>query len=117
MNNKDFENIVNTQLDICKNILCDKSKEYDFGKDRLRSFKVASKLLNNNPKEALLGYLTKHIISIYDMVPESKNFTYDKFEEKITDAINYLLLLKGLLYEEKFSDTESPFDKIVNFKG
>lgn len=104
MNNKEFEKVVDEQLFLCKNVLCDKSKEYDFGDDRLHSFKVAANLLKTTPEEALLGYLTKHIMSIYDMVPEVNNFTYEKFSEKITDAMNYLLLLKGLLYERKIDN-------------
>ena len=106
MNNKNFETLMNEQFEICKNVLCSKSKEYDFGDDRLHSFKVAAALLKQTPEEALLGYLTKHIMSIYDMVPEVNNFTYEKFSEKLTDSINYLLLLKALLYERKI-DNES----------
>ena len=30
MDNKQFETIVDNQLTICKNVLCNKSKEYDF---------------------------------------------------------------------------------------
>lgn len=101
MDNKEFEKIVNEQLEVCKSVLCNKSKEYDFGKDRLHSFKAAAAFLNSTPEEALLGYMTKHLMSISDMVHAVDNFTYEKFEEKITDTMNYLLLLKGLLYERE----------------
>ena len=87
-------------LEYLNNLIYIESKEYDFGEDRLHSFKVAGQLLKSTPEEALLGYLTKHIMSIYDMVPEADKFTYNKFNEKITDTINYLLLLKGLLKEK-----------------
>ena len=107
MNNKDFEKLVDEQFEICKSVLCNKSKEYDFGEDRLHSFKVAGQLLKSTPEEALMGYLTKHIMSLYDMVPEVNKFTYDKFNEKITDTMNYLLLLKGLLYERKLDNEEN----------
>ena len=104
MNNVEFEKLVDEQFKICKSILCEKSKEYDFGEDRLHSFKVAGQLLKSIPEEALMGYLTKHIMSLYDMIPEINKFTYDKFNEKITDTMNYLLLLKGLLYERKIDE-------------
>ena len=105
MTNKKFEELVEEQFTICNQLLCNKSQEYDFGKDRLHSFKVAAELLKTTPEEALLGYLTKHIMSIYDMIPEVNNFSFDKFMEKITDTINYLLLLKGLLYERKIDNS------------
>ena len=101
MDNKLFKNIVDEQLTICKNVLCNKSKEYDFGEDRLHSFKAAAAFLNSTPEEALLGYMTKHLMSISDMIHTVDKFTYKKFEEKITDTMNYLLLLKGLLYERE----------------
>jgi len=107
MNNKDFEKLVDEQFEMCKSVLCNKSKEYDFGEDRLHSFKVASQLLKSTPEEALMGYLTKHIMSLYDMVPEIDKFSYDKFNEKIVDILNYCLLLKGLLYERKKIDESS----------
>lgn len=99
MINDKFEKVVDDQFKLCKELLINKSKEYDFGDDRLHSFKVAAAMLKTTPEEALLGYLTKHIMSIYDMVPEVNKFTMHKFSEKITDTINYLLLLKALLYE------------------
>ena len=104
MINDKFEKVIDEQFTICKELLTSKSKEYDFGEDRLHSFKVAAAMLKTTPEEALLGYLTKHIMSIYDMVPEVDKFTYEKFSEKITDTINYLLLLKGLLYERKLDN-------------
>ena len=99
MNNKDFAKVAEKQVNTCWNVLCDKSPEYDFGEDKFRNFKKASALLGISQEEVLLGYLTKHIISLCDMIPKANDFTEDKFEEKITDTINYLLLLKGMLAE------------------
>lgn len=103
MNNSDFTKVVEDQLAYCTSLLIDKSKEYDFGSDRLHSFKVAADLLKSTPKEALLGYLTKHIISVYDMCKSKESFPIEKWDEKITDCINYFLLLKGLITEEYVS--------------
>ena len=37
---------------------------------------------------------SKHFISLTDMINSGKEFNKDVWDEKITDAINYLLLLK-----------------------
>lgn len=103
MTHKEFEKVVDEEIAYVKELLCSKSKEYDFGQDRFHSFKVGANLQGVSQEECLLGYLTKHIISIYDMSkPEQiKNFPYEKYVEKITDYINYGLLLLGMIKEEK----------------
>ena len=100
MTNSDFNKIVNEQLKCCTNLLCVKGNEYDSStEDRLHSFKVAAKLQGVSPKEALAGMLAKHTVSIYDMMRDGEH-SIEKWNEKITDHINYLLLLKALVYEE-----------------
>ena len=89
------------QLERCKKIFSDKSKEYALDTDRLSSFKQGAKLQNITPKQCLLGMMTKHIISIYDMVRTNKEYDLHLWSEKITDIINYLILLKALVVEEK----------------
>ena len=100
MNAKDSNKIILDQLKICERLLCSKAKEYSLDTDRFASFKTGAKLQGITPKQCLLGYATKHIVSISDMIRTNKKFTLDRWEEKITDAINYLLLLKTLVTEE-----------------
>ena len=111
MDNMEFKRIVEEQLNHCVNLLGIKSNEYDFGDDRLHSFKVAGDLLHRTPKEALLGYMTKHIISVYDMCRSDKSFDLGKWTEKIGDSINYLLLLKGLIVEENQHEVKDNRDE------
>ena len=96
----DFNKIVNDQLELCKNVLTCKGKEYAFTEDRLKSFKSAAALLDTNSKYALCGQLAKHIVSIIDMCKSDKYFPEDKWNEKISDAINYLCLLKAIVIED-----------------
>lgn len=106
MTNEHFKMIVEGQLKLCENLLVVKGIEYsEPGKntdDRLHAFKVAAALQNISPKEALAGMMAKHTVSIYDMCrnKDSENYTIEKWEEKISDHINYLLLLKALIIEE-----------------
>ena len=107
MNHKEFTDVVTKELDYVRELLCSKSKEYDFGEDRFHSFKVGGQLQGISQEKCLLGYLTKHIISIYDMCGKVEEFSFEKFQEKITDYINYGLLLLGMIQEEKNKENEA----------
>ena len=100
---KDFNKLVEIKLEKIKQVLVNKTAEYNLDTDRLSVFKQAGNLQNITPEKALLGMLTKHIISIYDMVNSGDLYTLEKWDEKCIDAINYLLLLLGL-EEERHND-------------
>ena len=102
MDNEKFSNVVEDQLTYCKRLLLAKGQEYspkELINDRLHQFKVAAAIQRCSPKEALVGMMAKHTISIFDMCHDDKS-SYEKWEEKITDHINYLLLLKAIVREE-----------------
>lgn len=98
MTNEKFNEIAEKQLEICKEYLCKKGEEYNPTLDRLEFFKQAAVLENITPEKALAGMMAKHTISIYNLI---NDHIYDQaiWEEKITDHINYLLLLKALISE------------------
>ena len=98
---KDFNTLVESKLDKVKSILIKKTAEYNLDEDRLSVFKRAGALQSESAEEALLGMLTKHIISIYDMVKSKGDYPIEKWEEKCIDSINYLLLLLALEEEKK----------------
>ena len=104
MTNEYFNKIVEDQLEFCKSLLITKGIEYGENKnniDRLHAFKAAAAVQNITPKEALIGMMAKHTISIYDMCKSTEVFPMKKWKEKITDHINYLLLLNALIIEEQ----------------
>lgn len=70
-------------------------------KDRLAHFKKAAAIMSTTPKAALLGMLSKHIVSVSDMCTDSRDYPIEKWDEKITDSINYLLILRAIVEEEK----------------
>lgn len=100
MTQERFETIVQEQLSITCELLITKGKEYSPDGDRLEVFKKAAHLQGETPKQALCGMLAKHVISVYDMVMNDQDFSVDRWTEKITDSINYLLLLKAAVMEE-----------------
>jgi len=79
-----------------------KTKEYTGDNaDRLSAFKTAAALQSCSPQQALAGMMAKHIVSLYDMCfAEGMSFSLDIWNEKITDSLNYLFLLKAIVKEE-----------------
>lgn len=99
MNTKKFEDIIESQFAMCRMIMIDRAKQYATD-DRLHNFKVAAELQCTDPKNALAGMMAKHTVSVYDMCKSQETFTLERWDEKITDHINYLLLLKALVEEQ-----------------
>ena len=85
----------------CADILKKKTKEYTGDDtDRLGAFKAAAALQRCSPERALAGMLAKHIVSLYDMCfADGVSFGMDIWDEKITDSLNYLFLLKAIVKE------------------
>lgn len=99
MNSNQFKEICDAQFEYCLEVLGVKANEYVISTDRLKFIKDGALLLRCNNKEAVYALMSKHLISIRDMCQQdSQNYT--KWLEKITDTINYLLLLKAVIYEE-----------------
>lgn len=100
MKTEEFNKTIEEQLTLCKSILQVKAKEYAT-EDRLHNFKVAADLQSVRPESALAGMMAKHTASIYDLCNTDRSeWTMEIWEEKITDSINYLLLLKALISED-----------------
>lgn len=102
MDNDDFEYIVDHQLELCCNTLKAKNDAYAANGDVFNNFKQAGTLTYQDPKISLAGMMVKHTVSLYDMISsDDRIYTIPEWEEKITDHINYLLLLKGLIVEQE----------------
>jgi hypothetical protein len=114
MRHAEFDKLLKEILERTTTVLSTKSDEYSTDSDKLHNFKRAGAMLNCTPEKALIGMWTKHIISILDIVDtidkESSehnhmfvtkpySVTVKKVEEKIGDAINYLILLEALIKE------------------
>ena len=111
MNAKDFDKIVADRMAWCRQTLCAKGDEYAREGDRLWNFKVAARKLNCHPAEALAGMMVKHTVSVDDIIDGLARGIVPPKElvaEKIGDSINYLLLLEGLIEEERQRREEVP---------
>lgn len=105
MNSEWFEKVIKEQIKTCEDVLIGKAKEYATDDDRLHNFKNAAGMMSCDPKEALAGMMAKHTISVYDMCRSGKNYPIELWNEKITDHINYLLLLKAVVEEDHWHET------------
>ena len=101
MTQQTFENIMHDQITRCTSTLTTKRQEYAPDVDVLHNFKSAAGLLGCPPREALAGMMLKHTVSLYDMCRENECRDIAVWEEKITDHMNYLILLAACVAEEK----------------
>ena len=104
MTTPEFNKIVEDLTDQIKSTLIRKQAEYNLDDDRLSVFKRAAGIQQQTTAQALLGMMTKHVVSIYDYVEQNKKFTEALAREKICDNLNYLILLYAVLQEEGFKD-------------
>ena len=107
MTTKELVAVFEEQVQRCHEVLLQKGKEYTPDEaDRFSSFKSAAVLQHTTQANALLGMLSKHIISLYDMsFVGTDRYDMAVWDEKITDALNYLFILTAILKEEKQSET------------
>lgn len=98
---KEVNAVFDEQVKLCADTLKRKTKEYTGdAPDRLSAFKAAAALQHCSPQEALAGMLAKHIVSLYDMCFDGQvRYELETWEEKITDSLNYLFLLKAIVKE------------------
>ena len=96
MTSSEFTLLLEKQMARCESILLTERDEYATA-DVLSNFKSAAGLTRSTPRAALAGMMLKHTVSIYDMCREPRPI--EVWDEKITDHINYLILLRACVEE------------------
>ena len=105
MNHNEFASIVEKQIQTCLHLLDAKSHEYTGDKesvnhDKLHNFKLASAISETTYEQALWGMLVKHLVSVHDLIERQAKgevIPLTTWTEKITDCINYLLILRTMV--------------------
>lgn len=90
---------INDMLLHCRDLLFAKHEEYAT-EDHFHNFNVAAVLQGQTPAEALIGMMDKHVVSVHDLVKDYANgveISLEKWQEKIGDNINYLLILWAMV--------------------
>ena len=115
MNTEAFEKVIDKQIEGCRRDLVHKAGEYADAEadDRLHNFKAAAAVQGCTPVTALGGMMSKHTVSVYDLIRKQERgvaVSKELWDEKITDSINYLLLLQAALEEQRGDGTEYDFE-------
>lgn len=102
----DFDAVVERRLERIRQTLVVKGREYSRDGDRLSNFHNGARMLRCTPERALLGYAVKQMVSIVDFVRDLDQGvvrTEAEWDEKLGDAINYLILLEAVTVERRES--------------
>jgi hypothetical protein len=102
MTREDFSNRVEKRIDLIRQTLLTKHKEYAKDDNVFRNFDEAAGglSLHSTSAEVLWSYMTKHLVSIKDIVADNKPVDPSVVSEKIGDVINYLILLEAMLNQQ-----------------
>ncbi len=105
MTNETFNALLERRLDLCRKVLASKSAEYSTNEDKLHNFKRSAELAGHcsTPADECCGFMRKHIVSVFDLANDPVKYGMNRramIDEKIGDAINYLILLEAILVEE-----------------
>ena len=109
MNQKDFDLILENEIQRTRKVLNAKAQEYADGGDRMHNFHTAAALDDETPEQALWGFLKKHIISLADMIKSGESQPLEKWDEKLGDFINYGFLLKALVIDTLPEDEKAAY--------
>lgn len=117
MKHSDFQAIVDSTFKTLLDLLEAKGGEYAGDQDRLANFKRNAERLGMLPEQIWAVYFAKHIDAIFQYIMDQGNGTErrrtESLEGRVDDAINYLLLFKGILAEraEKMQRKEAAFNR------
>tara|TARA_R100001463_G_scaffold9160_2_gene27556 strand:- start:6448 stop:6765 length:318 start_codon:yes stop_codon:yes gene_type:complete len=98
-----FDNFLSTVFNRTIKMFNCKRDEYACNDDVFRSFRLGTGFsIHDEPAQVAYEYLCKHLESIRTMVKncEENVESTEYIEEKIGDAINYLIIIEGLLKEK-----------------
>jgi hypothetical protein len=98
MTSSRFWEIGYARIEKIRDLLARKKHEYASDEDCLRNFRNAAKIDGKTMAEVCKGYMLKHWTSIADII--EGRASKDLADEKIGDAIAYLILLDAILQEE-----------------
>lgn len=105
MKQVDFKRLLNEIIEEIENRLDLKGEQYAGNQDKLYNFKEIAKIESKTPLSALITLFNKHYVVIKDWFLNGITPSYQEYNERIIDCINYLILAK-LLLDEKYECKE-----------
>jgi hypothetical protein len=98
-----FNAILARRLKLTETVLGTKARDYATAADRLHNFKASAAVTRETPAQVCVGFFVKHLTSVLDMVGAQANGVHvppELIDEKLGDALNYLILLEAILLEK-----------------
>lgn len=106
MTTEEFDKVIERRVELINTVMRSKNREYATDADKFHNFKSARGISFHCTQEKVAWeFMTKHLQSIKDMLEKVDKGGHnsvpnaDYIEEKIGDAINYLILIEGMLKE------------------
>lgn len=96
----EFEVVANVAINNMRKLMASKGREYARTEDRFDNFNRLAADLSMSRDKVLLVYLTKHMDAIKNYV-NTGNSVSEPIQGRILDALNYLLLLYGMVEERE----------------
>jgi hypothetical protein len=110
MNQSDFSKLCDETIKSTANLLIMKGEEYAGTSDRLSNFKRGAALTGTTPLQTALIYASKHYDSIATYIRKDAEGYEQKLSEPIEgrfdDLINYCILMKAIVAENKTDNIE-----------
>jgi hypothetical protein len=104
MEQRAFNDFVDSFLRECASLLSVKGHEYAGSFDRLANFKRGADLTGCTPEQVAFVYLSKHYDAIATYVREGQSPpSAELIESRLQDLLNYVLLLAALIQERSDS--------------
>lgn len=70
-----------------------KNGKYSTDADKLHNFAAGAEIMGGTAAQAAWGYMTKHMVSLRDMIEQNDFTDRADFLEKCKDVINYVCLI------------------------
>lgn len=102
MTHAEFEEVLSAKIERIRRVMLAKSADYARGADKLHNFKAAAEMDGITPEQAAKGMLLKHWQSLRDLIDDMDRSVYwplSHWQEKLDDAVNYLILIEALVIE------------------
>jgi len=103
---KERQRIAKDRFAKCAKLLMTKGKDYAGDQDALSNFKGIAHRLGISKYQVWSVYFMKHVRAIINSIkanPENPQVESEPLEERITDVINYAVLLEALLKKKPCS--------------
>lgn len=102
MTNQEFSEFLDKWYEEVKSLREAKAKEYGADTKAFQNFFDGSRFLQIPPQFVAMNYMTKHIVSLYDIFSSQETYKAKRkyLKEKVNDIILYLLIILALDSEE-----------------